>query len=334
MKILVAGGAGYIGSVLVPQLFERGYDIDVVDLLWFGHHLPAGIKVIQKEIMSLEEKDLTGYDQVIFIAGLSNDPMAEYSPASNFIDNAALPAYLCYISKRAGVKRFIYGCSCSVYGYTRDMMLDESALTNSNYPYGISKLQGEFACDRLQDDNFSTISLRKGTVSGYSRRMRLDLIVNTMFKSAVTEKIITVNNPSIWRPLLDIRDAASAYIRAVEVDRNISGIFNIAYANYTVGEVADYVREGVREYLGIDARVNVRHIDDIRNYKVNCDKARDVLSFNPRFSVKDTVRSLAENMDSFKDWDNSNYYNIRVFKRLNRVAATPESIQAPSALTV
>jgi nucleoside-diphosphate-sugar epimerase len=319
MKILVAGGAGYLGSVLVPQLLERGYEIDVVDLLWFGNYMPDGVKVIPKEIMTLEEKDLTGYDQVIFIAGLSNDPMAEYSPAANFVDNAALPAYLSYISKRAGVKRFIYGCSCSVYGYSVDVLCDESALATSDYPYGISKLQGEFACLRLQDDKFSTIALRKGTISGYSPRMRLDLIVNAMFKSAVTEKVITVNSPSIWRPILDVRDAASAYIRAIEVDQNISGIFNVAYGNYTVGEVADYVREGVQEHLGITARINIKHVSDFRNYKVTSEKARNVLSFNPRFNIKDTVRNLAENMDKFKDMENPKYYNIKIFKKLNRV---------------
>jgi len=319
MKILVAGGAGYLGSVLVPQLIERGYEVDVVDLLWFGNYMPDGVKVIPKEIMTLEEKDLTGYDQVIFIAGLSNDPMAEYSPAANFVDNAALPAYLSYISKRAGVKRFIYGCSCSVYGYSVDVLCDESALATSDYPYGISKLQGEFACLRLQDDKFSTIALRKGTISGYSPRMRLDLIVNAMFKSAVTEKVITVNSPSIWRPILDVRDAASAYIRAIEVDQNISGIFNVAYGNYTVGEVADYVREGVQEHLGITARINIKHVSDFRNYKVTSEKARNVLSFNPRFNIKDTVRNLAENMDKFKDMENPKYYNIKIFKKLNRV---------------
>ena len=109
MKLLVAGGAGYVGSVLVPQLIERGYDVDVVDLLWFGNHLPRKVKVIQKDVMSLDENDLEGYEQVIFIAGLSNDPMAEYSPARNFIGNGASPAYLSFISKRAGVQRFIHG---------------------------------------------------------------------------------------------------------------------------------------------------------------------------------------------------------------------------------
>jgi len=204
-----------------------------------------------------------------------------------------------------------------VYGYSVSELCDETALAVSNYPYGISKLQGEFACLSLQDKNFSTISLRKGTVNGFSPRMRLDLIVNTMFKTAVTERTITVNNPSIWRPLLDIRDAASAYIRAVEADYQISGIFNIAFGNYTVGEVADYVREGVREYLGINARLNIKSIEDFRNYKVSLEKAHNVLSFNARFNVKDIVKSLADNIEKFKDMDNPAYYNIKVFKTMN-----------------
>jgi nucleoside-diphosphate-sugar epimerase len=317
MKILVAGGAGYIGSVLVPQLVERGYDVDVIDLLWFGNHLPQSIHVINKDIMNLTEDELAPYEQVIFIAGLSNDPMAEYSPSRNFVYNAALPAYLSYQAKRAGVKRLVYGCSCSVYGYSANELCNESAPATSSYPYGISKLQGEFACLSLQDEKFSVISLRKGTVSGYSPRMRLDLIINTMFKSALKDKMITVNNPSIWRPIVDVRDAASAYVRAVESDYNISGIFNIAAGNFTVGEVADYVREGVRELLGIEAGLNIKHMQDFRNYKVNLDKAKTMLSFNARYNIQAIVKNLAENVDKFKDMDNLNYNNVATFKNID-----------------
>ena len=148
--------------------------------------------------------------------------------------------------------------------------------------------------------------------------MRLDLIVNAMIKAAITEGIITVNNPSIWRPILDIRDAASAYICAVEANYHISGIFNIAIGNFTVGEAADYVREEVREHLGINAKLNIKHIDDARNYKVSVEKARNTLSFNPKFHVKDIVKNLAENMDYFKDIENPNYYNIKVFKQIDK----------------
>ena len=316
MRILVAGGAGYIGSVLVPRLMERDYDVDVIDLLWFGNHLPDEVKVIQKDIMSLREEDLKGYNQVVFLAGLSNDPMAEFSPVRNFVDNAASPAYLAYISKRAGVMRYIYGCSCSVYGYTVNELYDETSPAISSYPYGISKLQGEFACLRLQDESFSAISLRKGTVCGYSPRMRFDLVVNTMFKSAITENLITVNSPSIWRPILDIRDAASAYTRAIESDYQISGIFNIASGNYTVGEIADHVKEGVKEQLGITARLSIKNIQDYRNYKVSLEKARNVLSFKARYNVKDIVRDLVDNLDKFNDFQDPGYYNIEVLKML------------------
>lgn len=316
MRVLVAGGAGYIGSVLVPALLERDYYVEVVDLLWFGNHLPDEVKVLKKDIISVGEEDVKGYDQVVFLAGLSNDPMAEYSPGLNFIDNASAPAYLAYLAKRVGVKRFIFGSSCSVYGYSVDELCDEEAPAISKYPYGISKLQGEFGCLQLQDEDFSVIVLRKGTVCGYSPRMRFDLVVNTMFKAAIAEKVVTVNNPAIWRPILDIRDAVSAYVRAIEAHPDISGVFNVASGNYTVGEIADYVIEGIRDDPGINAKLNIKDMQDYRNYKVSIEKARNVLSFKPRHDVKDIVKSLSDNMEKFRDIDNPQYHNIQVFKAL------------------
>jgi nucleoside-diphosphate-sugar epimerase len=262
------------------------------------------------------QEDLEPYDQVIFLAGLSNDPMAEFSPSKNFIFNAAAPAYLAYTAKNAKVKRYIYASSCSVYGYTENELYDETRPVSSNYPYGISKLQGEQAATQLADENFSVIALRKGTVSGYSPRMRFDLIINTMFKNAVREHVITVNNPSIWRPILSIEDAATAYIRAIEADSKMSGIFNIASGNYTVGEVADLVKAAVEERLNLRVNLNIRHIQDFRNYKVSIDKASNVLSFHPTENVSSIVGSLVDNMDKFKDWDNPLYSNIQAFKKL------------------
>ncbi len=317
MRILIAGGAGYIGSVLTPKLLNRGYEVDVIDLLWFGCHLPKTVKVIEKDIMDLEEKNLEDYDQVIFLAGLSNDPMAEYSPARNFIENASMPAYLAYISKRSGVKRFIHGGSCSVYGYTVNELYDEDSPTISNYPYGISKLQGEYGCLKMLDEKFSVIAFRQGTVSGYSPRMRLDLVINTMFKSAIQNGKITVTNPAIWRPILAIQDAVSAYVRAVESPLEISGIFNVASGNYTVGELADYVQAGVKDSLDIDATIQINNIKDFRNYKVSFDKARNILSFKPSFDVKNIVSELSKNLDKFNDFDNERFYNILTFKKLN-----------------
>ena len=314
MKILIAGGGGYVGSALIPKLCDRGYHIDVVDLFWFGNHLPKQTNIIHKDIFKLDANDLKGYDQVIFLAGLSNDPMAEFSPSKNFISNAAAPAYLAYIAKRAGVKRYIYASSCSVYGYTVNQLYNEEAPAVCGYPYGISKLQGEKAAMQMVDEKFSVICLRKGTVSGYSPRMRLDLIVNTMFKTAMMEKTITINNPSIWRPILSIQDASGAYIRAIEANEDISGIFNIASGNYTVGEAGDIVKAVVEEELKVDIALKIKHIEDFRNYKVNIEKAKNILSFKPNYDVNSIVRDLIANREKFKDFENPMYYNIQVFK--------------------
>jgi len=316
MRILVAGGAGYLGSALIPKLLERGYDVDVVDLFWFGNALPAEVRIINRDIFDLQVNDLKDYAQVIFLAGLSNDPMAEFSPSKNFVFNAAAPAYLAYIAKQAKVHRYIYASSCSVYGYTENELFDEDRPVSSSYAYGISKLQGERAVIQLIDSDFSVIALRKGTVSGYSPRMRFDLIINTMFKCAMQDGVIRVNNPATWRPILGINDAAMAYIRAVEANTAISGIFNIASGNHTVGEVADLVKATLGEELGHSPALDIRHVPDIRNYKVSIERAKNILSFHPHNDIKAIVRHLIENMSKCSDWDNPNYYNIEVFKAL------------------
>jgi len=316
MRILVAGGAGYIGSALVPRLLDRGYGVTAADLLWFGNHLPQSVTVIQRELFDLRTDDLKGYDQVIFLAGLSNDPMAEFSPSLNFVYNAAAPAYLAYVAKLAGVKRFIYAGSCSVYGYTVNELYDEDSPAVSKHPYGISKLQGEKAVMQLRDEAFSVICFRQGTVSGYSPRMRLDLIVNTMFKSAVEKRNIVINNPSIWRPVLAMDDACNAYIRAVEASDEISGIFNIASGNFTVGEVGDLVQQVLERRMGEKIKLTINHVQDFRNYKVTFEKARNVLSIKPRHDIESIIDDLVANKDRFEDFNNPAYYNIRVFQSL------------------
>ena len=317
MKILIAGGAGYIGSKLVPHLVERGYEIDVVDLFWFGDYLPDGIGKMKKDIFAITQKEMEKYDQVIFLAGLSSDPMAEFSPGQNFIQNAAAPAYLGYIAKNAGVKRYIYASSCSVYGYTENQLYDETSPAISNYPYGISKLQGEQAVMQLAEEGFSVISLRQGTICGYSPRMRLDLIVNTMFKSAMLNKFVRVDNPAIWRPVLSIKDAVKAYVRAVEANDKITGIFNIASDNYTVGEVADLVLNCFKRELDLKINLQIHHRKDFRNYKVSIEKAVKTLSFKPGHDVYSIVQDLIANYDQFKDLENRRYYNIEIFKKLD-----------------
>ena len=316
MKILLIGGAGYVGSALVPRLLERGYETDVIDLQWFGVNLPEGVSVVDRDILRCRVDDLAGYEQVIFLAGLSNDPMAEFDPAMNFVSNAAVPSYLAYLAKQAGVRRMIYASSCSVYGYTFNQLCDETAPAASSYPYGISKLQGEQGVLQMGDDSFSVIALRKGTICGYSPRMRFDLVVNTMYKSCVQDGRVIVNNASLWRPVLDMRDAVSAYLRAIQADYSVSGVFNIASDNYTVGQMGDMVKDEMEKLLGKPMKIEIKNIQDYRNYKVETGKARTVLGFEPTRDVTDMIEDLHEHRDSYGDLNDDRYYNIRVFRKL------------------
>lgn len=318
-SILLAGGAGYIGTELTKRLMKLDYDITVLDDLWFGNNLDPKIKLIKKDIFNVTHKELINYDVVIFLAGVSNDPMAEFSPSENFIQNAACPAYFSYECKRAGVKRFIYASSCSVYGYTVDELYDENSPTTCSYPYGISKLQGENGVMQLVDNNFSVISLRQGTVCGYSDRMRFDLVVNTMFKNALLHNEITVNNPSIWRPIFHIQDACSAYIRAIQAPENISGIFNVASDNYTLGQIGDIVSVEMSRLTNKEVKVHINDVKDFRNYKVSIHHAKLTLGFTPVYTIKDIVNELYHKTATFSNLEDDKYYNIKVFKSLGKI---------------
>jgi nucleoside-diphosphate-sugar epimerase len=318
MKLMIFGGAGYIGSALVPVLLDHGYDVTVIDLLWFGNHLPKEVTVIQKDLFSCTEKDLEGFDQCIFLGGVSNDPMSEFDPVRSFIYNASLPSYLAYTARQAGVKRFIYASSCSVYGYTVDKLFDETSKISCFYPYGIGKLQGEKGVMHLQEDDFSVICLRKGTVSGYSPRLRLDLIVNTMVLNALTKDVVTISNPSIWRPILSMRDCVAAYLRSIQANYSVSGVFNIAFDNFTVGEVGYTVKDVIeKRYPDKHIKLDVKNVQDVRNYKVTIEKARTTLGFHPRYSVADIVTELLDKWDVIAPLiDKDESYNIRVCKKL------------------
>lgn len=318
MRILVAGGAGYLGSLLVPHLLERGHDVVVVDLLWFGNHLPPGVPLLQKDILELREDEVAGAEQVIFLAGVSNDPMAEYSPSRNFVHNGAAPAYLAYLARRAGARRFVYGSSCSVYGYSIDALCAEEETPSCHYPYGISKLQGERACLQLAAPDFSVVALRKGTICGWSPRMRLDLVVNTMFRTALEAGRIVVRNPAIWRPVLAIQDAVAAYVRAVDAAPEVSGVFNVASENYTVGELGDRVRDAVSGRLGRRIDLEIRDEHDLRSYKVSLEKALRVLGFHPRHDVHSIVDDLFDHLDAFRDFDNPRFNNLATFVSLEQ----------------
>jgi nucleoside-diphosphate-sugar epimerase len=314
-KLLITGGAGYIGTRMCNELCNE-YDITVCDLFWFGDFLDPKIKRIKKDIKHLTVDDVKGFDVVLFLGGLSNDPMAMYRPDINFIENSAVPTYLAFIAKEAGVKKFIGASSCSVYGFTENKTLTEQSSVKPSFAYGISKLQCERGIMILEDDSFKPILFRKGTVGGWSPKMRFDLVINTMLMTALTEKKITVNSPNLWRPLIDIRDVIQGYKRAIDCGEEVSGVFNLSGVNYTIGELGRLIHERLND-LGHKVDLEVLDVEDFRNYKVNTDKVSDALNFTALYKPIDTINEILENidLDSF-DFTDDNYYNIKTFKKI------------------
>lgn len=312
----MVGGAGYVGSRLVPELNRLGYPVTVVDLCWFGNHLNQSVKVVKKDALHLEPDFYKPFGAVIFLAGLSNDPMAEFSPALNFVSNVAVPASVAHNAKRAGVRRFIYADTCSSYGHTQGEESTEESPALPHYPYGISKVQGNRAVMALMDNAFSVIALRQGTICGASPRSRFDLLVNTLYKAASIDRTITVHNPATWRPLLAMEDAVAGFVGALSAPTDVSGTFNISSENITVGEVAQIVADHFRERHGIKVAVVNNNVRDMRDYKVTTDKAAKILGIKPRGSVKSVLMELDAQYGPSFDFMDDNYYNIAVFKKL------------------
>ena len=316
MNILIAGGAGYIGTRLSNKLLSEGHLVTVVDYFWFGDHLDQGITKINKNLSDLQVEDLKQYDAIVFLAGMSNDPMANFSPKKNFIENAAGPTYLAFTAKKAGVKRFVYASSCSVYGFTDNKEKNEESPVSPQFPYGISKLQAEYSIMNMADSNFRPISMRKGTVGGWSPRMRFDLVVNTMTKFALTESKIIVHNPSLWRPLIDVRDVVDAYTKAIQAPLNISEVFNVSSGNYTIGALADDIKKELDAH-NISINIETQNRQDARNYLASNDKIKKLLNFCPKYTPKESVREILFNIKKNNlNLQDDIYYNIKTFKKL------------------
>ena len=315
-KILLVGGAGYIGTRFSTDLANKGYNVTVVDNFWFGDFISDKITKIKKNLWDLKVEDLVGFDAVLFLAGLSNDPMAMFRPDLNFIENSSAPVYLGFLAKQAGVKRFIGASSCSVYGYTKNKTLNENSLVKPSYAYGISKLQCEQGITTLEDSNFRPILFRKGTVGGWSQKMRYDLVVNTMVMSGISKGKIIVNNKDLWRPLIDIRDVINGYKLAIEADDSVSGVFNLSGFNYTIGELGQIVTTELvkRGYL---VELELQTNPDVRNYKVSTNKIENKLGYKAKYTPADTVNELFNQID-FSNYDFSKdiYYNINIFKKI------------------
>jgi nucleoside-diphosphate-sugar epimerase len=330
---MVVGGCGFIGSVLVPELIRRRHDVHVVDLLWFGNHISDSIplSLSRGDAKDLWESDLKGFDAIIFLAGLSNDPMADFSPMANYFYNAALPSYLAHIAKKAGVKVFVHGGSCSVYGLLEpDSRATEDIPPRAQTPYGVSKLMAEFGVMRQNGNGMRCVNFRMGTVCGWSPRMRFDLVINTMVKDALKGGIIKVNDPHAERPILDIRDAVSAYCQAL-TNEDLRGVYNLFSYNTRIGMLATKVQKRINEKLG-DLRlsrqiaVEILGGHDNRSYTADSHKSAQagIYCFG---KVDSTIDGVLENVKGkIHDFEDPIYYNIRTFERTNLSSAGPASL--------
>jgi len=315
MNILVSGGHGYVGSALVPQLLQDGHWVKVVDVGWFGKNIKdhEHLEDIDGDVREPEKEWFQDIDVVIHLAGVSNDPTAELSPLANYEINAVGTALMAGMAKKCGVKKFIFASTCSVYGFVAGKEISkENDKTTPKYPYGISKVMAEAALLALNESDFATIILRKGTIGGYAPRMRYDLVVNTMTKGGIQSGKIFVKHASQWRPVVDIRDVVRAY--TVALQKPIWGIFNVSQGNYTIRQLGKMVA-GVLNSNGYKVDVDIDEVCDLRNYKASNEKAQEDLEFSAEKSVSDTVTSILQE-DSLKDFSNDKYYNIRIFEKL------------------
>lgn len=318
MNILVTGGAGYIGSVLVPQLVADGHQVTVVDKLTFGNNLKdlSGFTLHDRDVLDIEPDWLDGVEAVIHLAGISNDPMANFRPRDNFIHNSALTGLLVYFCKKKKIKRFIFGSTCSIYGFSSEAMVDEQSLVAPSFPYGLSKQQSEFAITSAADENFRPIIFRQATVFGWAPRMRFDLVVNTMTKYGVCHGKITVNNPNLWRPLVHVRDLANAYRLAINAPEEVSGVFNVAAKNYTILEIGQEVQQALGAQQ-IPCSLEILNQEDPRSYRVNSDKAYETFGFQPKIGIAEGVEEIVRKIGDARQpqWNNPWFINAEVYRK-------------------
>ena len=319
-RILVTGGAGYIGSILVRRLIENGCAVRVFDKLVFGDQGLDGVKdqieLVTGDIREVEPSVFEGIDAVVHLAGLSNDPTAEYNPQANESINTGGTVALAKQCIEAGVKRFVFASSCSVY-YTlkaEDTIYDEDSPVHPEAPYSSSKRNAEKGLLELAGDDFCPVILRKGTVFGASTRMRYDLVVNTFTKGAFERRMLTVHaGGRMWRPLLHIEDAASAYIAALDApEKDVHGkIFNVLSDNYTVLQIAREVRRALETTKGIRLDLDIQQVGTVRSYRVAGDRFRETFGIPLDHSIAAAVGDMWDVLEEGLDTTNPIYYNIR-----------------------
>ncbi|WP_445632984.1 UDP-glucose 4-epimerase [Nostoc sp. DSM 114161] len=325
-QVLVTGGAGYVGSVLVPKLLQAGYRVKVVDLYLYGKDVLAAVKdnpnleEIQGDIRDrqLLEKIMPGCDAVIHLACISNDPSFELDPDLGRSINYDAFFDLVDVAKDSGVKRFIYASSSSVYGIKETENVTEDLSLMPLTDYSRYKALCEEVLLSKREPGFVTLIVRPATVCGYSPRQRLDLIVNIFTNQAINNKKITVFGGDNKRPSLHIEDMVQFYLNSLQwPDEAIDGkIFNVGYENYTVSEIA----EMTREVVGDSVEIVTTPTNDTRSYHISSEKIKQELGFVPSHTVQDAIEDLTSAFKANQipnSLTDSRYYNVKVMKEIN-----------------
>lgn len=331
--VLVTGGAGYVGCVLVPKLLEQGRQVRVFDKLVFGGQgldaVKDKIELVAGDIRDADPAVFDGIDGVVHLAGLSNDPTAEYNPAANAAINTEGTIRLAEQAKAAGVGRFVLASSCSVYYSMQadNAVRDEEFAIDPRAPYSSSKYNAEKGLLKLAGGKFSPVALRKGTVFGSSPRMRYDLVVNTFTKDAFERRQLVVHaGGRMWRPLLHIEDAADAYCMALDApDDNVRGqVFNVLSDNYEVLKVAYEVRRALETAKGVRIGIEIQQVGTVRSYRVSGDKFAKVFGSVLTRQIGSAVGQMWDALEEGVDTTEPVYYNIRWLELLvdmqNRLA--------------
>jgi nucleoside-diphosphate-sugar epimerase len=330
-KILVTGGAGYKGCILVPKLLAKGYEVVVFDLmLTYDRGLPEhkNLTVIKGDIRDQKayKKAVTGCDQVIHMACISNDPSYELDSNLSKTINYDCFENLVTDSKAAGVSRFIYISSSSVYGVS-----DAPAVTEEHPLLPLSeynKYKG--LCEPIlfkhQSDNFTTVIFRPATVCGYSPRMRFDLSINILTNLAYNNGVITVFGGKQKRPNIHIEDITDLYVDAIEYPKEkIAGeIFNAGYENHTISQLAEFIKGVVEREFPQKAPITIKTTEsnDNRSYHVNSDKIARILGWKPKRTIEDAIKDICDafRRGEFPDsLSNDKYSNVKTIKQLELV---------------
>lgn len=341
MKVLVTGHLGYIGVEAVSILRAAGHDVVGLDVGFFNEcdfaAPPDRVSELAVDLRDVEPKHLEGFDAVVHLAALSNDPLGDLNPNITYDINQHASVRLAKAAKAAGVERFLFSSSCSLYGAGGDGFLDESAAFNPVTPYGESKILVEQALDKLADGSFTPMYLRNATAYGVSRRLRGDIVVNNLVGHAVTTgKVLLQSDGTPWRPLVHIRDIIAAVSAGLTAPK--AAIHNQAFnigrngENYRIREVANLVAEIVPNCQvtfapGASA--------DTRNYRVDFTKAETKLpGFKPTWTLKQGIQELYEAYSrslSAEDWAGPRYFRLKTVRGLMERGVLDNDLRRRSA---